>query len=845
MSSVPFARNERHRLMGLLLKIRVGVYGLIAIPVMAASEVDLGMRFIAAAILLVAAVAPFLVRRTGRYSGVRISAGIDAVMSFVLWVVLPGAAGLTLLVTIWTVGVVVFFSRRITANRFVVAVIALELAKVAFVLLAPETVTRTQDGLVWLVLGRAIAIGAAFLVMRALDEYFQRLSIAAETGSQRYQRLMDTAPTAFLVVNDGTIAYANTAASEFLGSAADDLVGAAFTDFIADDSKAQMTDRIGRAIDRLEPFTLAGVAMRDSSGEEMYADAAVMPIDFDSELAVQVALHDVSAQRKAETELLETKLNYRSFFERIPVALYRSRPNGEIIQANRALVELLGARSESELVGVNARSFYVDVGDRDHLTSILAERRIVVGYEARMRRTDGSEIWVRDTSRLIETDIGDIYEGAMVDVTGRRNIEDELWARAVQQEAAASIGQTALEGESIATVMRSVTETVARVLRTDGAVVLARDAAGSFVILGQSASMELSAASVSTLADRAHMTAAPVVVRSRQELAFTAPNLAADGVESAIAIMIPGTDIDFGTLLVLSNTERVFTSDDLNFLHSVANVLAAAVDRASAYGRLEELLRSKDAFVASVSHELRTPLTVVSGMALELNERWAELGTDELAEFTAMLVEQSQDMADLIEDLLVAARANIGNVTVVNEPIELDRQVRSVLASIAIPADRTISSQLAEGIVDADAIRVRQIVRNLITNAIRYGGPTIEVTMSSTAGTHVVEVIDDGPGIPAADRDRVFIAYERAHHAEGQPESVGLGLTVSRTLAELMGGSLTYRFDTRSVFRLELPRNAEQERAHHLARPVATEPRPRAEGAIGMGRIGVDVGVID
>ncbi len=830
--------------MGLLLKVRVAVYAFVMIPILAATEVDWWMRLVAAGILALAAGVPFVVRRGGRYSGVRLSAGIDVILAYVLWVVLPGAAGITLVVAIWAVGVVVFFSRRSTAYRFVGGVILLELSKIGFVVFAPEIVERGQQGLIWFIVARALAIAAAFMVMLALDTYYQRLSVAAETGSERYQRLMDSAPTAFLVVDAGIIAYANQAGALLLDSTQDELAGAPFDGFVVEAERGSISDRIARSVDRLEPFSIQDVGMVSAKGERLHVDAAATPIDFDTNLAVQIALHDVSAQRKAEDELVETRLNYRSFFERIPVALYRSRPNGEIIQANRALVDLLGARSESALVGVNARTFYADGTDRDHLTSMLSEQRVVVGYEAKMRRFDGTEIWVRDTSRMIDSDIGDIYEGAMVDVTGRRNIEDELWSRAVQQEAAASIGQTALEGKDMAAVMRSVTESVARVLRTDGAVALSRDPSAAFHILGQSAHLDLSAESVSALADRVHMTAAPVVLRSPQEIESVAPALASAGIESAVAVMIPGTDMDFGTLLVLSRSERVFTPDDLNFLHSVANVLAAAVDRASAYERLEELLRSKDAFVASVSHELRTPLTVVSGMALELSERWADLSAEEMAEFTLLLVEQSQDMSDLIEDLLVAARANIGNVTVVSEPIELERQVKSVVASINAPAGRRISTHLNRGIVDADAIRVRQIVRNLITNAIRYGGPNVDVVMSSTAGTHVVEVIDDGQGISLEDRDRVFIAYERAHHAEGQPESVGLGLTVSRTLAELMGGSLTYAFDGHSVFRLELSRNVEEERKLHSLRGPKVSPA-QAAGAVGVGRIGVDLGVAE
>jgi PAS domain S-box-containing protein len=844
MSSFLFARAERHHLVGVLLKVRGVVYGLGAVLLLLITAADLGYRLIAAGVLLVAACAPFMARLGGRFSGVRVSAAIDVAMSYVLWAVLPESAGLTLVLTIWSVGVVVFFSRGETAARFAVFAIVLELSKLGFIILGSENVELARPELAWLVVGRAVIIGASFVAMRSLDWYLRDVSVASETGSERYRRLMDSAPTAFLVISGGSIVYANRAAATLVGGTQSSLCALPFSELCAGNRASVILERLSRAEQWLEPSTLEGVTMHTAGGDDLIVDMAITPIDFDSQLAIQIALHDVSAQRRAETELQETKLNYRSFFERIPVALYRSRPTGEIIQANRALVELLGARSEAELLGRDAGSFYIDEADRAAFTGLLSSQRIVVGFESRMRRLDGVEIWVRDTSRLIDTDIGDVYEGALVDVTGRRTIEDELWSRAVQQEAAASIGQIALEGEDIAEVMRSVTETVGRVLHADGAIVLSRDPSMDFRVLGASIGIDPPVDALARLADRAHMTAAPVVLRAASDVEATAPALASHGVESAIAVMIPGKDIDFGTLCVISRAERPYTANDLNFLHSVANVLAAAVDRSSAYARLEELLRSKDAFVASVSHELRTPLTVVSGMALELNERWRHLEEDELGEFTTMLVEQSQDMADLIEDLLVAARANIGNVSVVKEPIELDRQVRSVLASTSAPEGRTLTADLRAGIVDADPIRVRQIVRNLLTNAIRYGGPNIRVEMSSTAGAHVVEVIDDGRGIPSEDRDRVFVAYERAHHTRGQPESVGLGLTVSRTLAEAMGGSLTYRFDDGSIFRLELPRDTGREREADAQRARRVADAGRANAA-GRGRVGVDVGAID
>ena len=846
MSSVLFARNERHRLMGMLMRFRALAYSVIGIPALMALSVDGTTRVILAGGLLACAVAPFIARIGDRFSGVRLSATIDAALSLFVWIAVPDAAAITLVLTIWTVAIVEFFSNRASANRFAAAIMTLELSKIVLVLVAPEDFPTDRRLQIMLIAGRTIAIGMSFLIMRGLDHYLQRLSLAAEEGADRYRRLMEAAPTAFAVLVDGTVRYANAAATSLLGAGGHAVEGARMMSLVHAESRDEVEDRIARAESRLEPVNLQGIRLASGDDEgPVIVDLAATPIDYGSELAIQVAIHDVTAQRRAESELQATRLNFRSFFERIPVALYRSRPGGEIIQANRALVELLGARSEAELIGRDASRFYVDPDDRVRLTGLLRERRVVVGFETRVERLDGEVIWVRDTTRLIESDIGEVFEGALVDVTARRTIEDELWTRAVQQEAAASIGQIALEVEDVAPVMRSVAETVARVLRSDGAIVLDRSEGGELVIAGQSSNVAVDATAVAAVADRAHMTAAPVVLRTAEEVRFAAPELADQGIASVIAVMIPGADIDFGTLIAVSRSEQVFTSEDLNFLHSVANVLAAAVDRASAKERLEELLESKDAFVASVSHELRTPLTVVTGMAIELSERWRGLSEDEMEEFTGMLVEQSQDMADLIEDLLIAARANVGNVAVRTEPVRLARHVESVLAGYRAENGRTITSSLHDGIVDADPIRVRQILRNLVTNAIRYGGANIEVSMSSTPGAHVVEVIDDGPGIPVDDRERIFEAYERAHTAIGQPGSVGLGLMVSRTLADLMGGSLTYRYDGRSRFRLELSRNLDAERArapHEDAMPAA-EPAP--EPSVGATRIGVDVGVVE
>ena len=106
----------------------------------------------------------------------------------------------------------------------------------------------------------------------------------------------------------------------------------------------------------------------------------------------------------------------------------------------------------------------------------------------------------------------------------------------------------------------------------------------------------------------------------------------------------------------------------------------------------------------------------------------------------------------------------------------------------------------------ADPSRVRQIVRNLLTNAIRYGGEDISVVVRSADGRSTICVCDNGKGIPLEQRDLVFEAYEQGRTDSPVSGSVGLGLNVSRRLARLMGGDLTYRYeDGISTFALSLP----------------------------------------
>ena len=169
-------------------------------------------------------------------------------------------------------------------------------------------------------------------------------------------------------------------------------------------------------------------------------------------------------------------------------------------------------------------------------------------------------------------------------------------------------------------------------------------------------------------------------------------------------------------------------------------------------------------------------------------------------------MEQSSDLTNIISDLLVAARADIRALEVASIPVNLRAQTTQVLESFERDqvAEIEVVGRSVQAVGDPD--RIRQVVRNLVSNAIKYGGDAIRLEVLNGATNAKVLVCDNGAPIPEDDRERIFQPYERAHDAHGLADSLGLGLAISRQLAQLMGGDLTYRhYNGEGIFEFALP----------------------------------------
>ncbi len=260
--------------------------------------------------------------------------------------------------------------------------------------------------------------------------------------------------------------------------------------------------------------------------------------------------------------------------------------------------------------------------------------------------------------------------------------------------------------------------------------------------------------------------------------------------------------------LSFTDTRRTAEWDavDLSVLPSIARMIGAYWTRTDTQERLQAVIDAKDEFVASVSHELRTPLTAVVGFTEELRESLESRSTKETFEIIEVVAEQARDVANIVEDLLVVTRLDSDSLVLAPEDVPIAEEIHKVVRvagmSIGVVLD---DSEPSSATVDPG--RFRQIIHNLFTNAIRYGGPTVRCSIETHGDVVRVVVTDDGPGIPEELWEQVFQPYQRSHTSAINPSSVGLGLTVSRRLARLMGGNLTYRYEAGlSTFELTVPK---------------------------------------
>lgn len=561
---------------------------------------------------------------------------------------------------------------------------------------------------------------------------------------------------------------------------------------------------------------------RRKDGTAFQAEIIAHPMEtYDRPDACLTIAHDVTGKLQALEKLRHSEERYRTLARVSPVGLFRTDRMGLCNYVNEHCILITGLSSE-ELEGRGWQSG-IHPDDR-HRVAAEWERTLALDIpfhaEYRFVRPDGKYAWVLGRALADRGPDGALigYVGTLTDITERKQAETLL---AVQKRTLAMVASGWALADVLAGLLQYVekesTGLQAGILLCDGD--SRRLAWASAPALPEELRNALDQAPVAAesgppgraAADRrlaacADIAAAEGWTRSRAEAE-------AAGYRSCTAVPIKGSHGSLlGVIVSFSRAPGEASAFDLKLLETASDLAGIAVERwrQEETGRLNQELseenrrileanRMKSEFMASMSHELRTPLNAIIGFSQLLIDRKVGAINGKQAEYLGDILDGGMHLLRLINDVLDLAKIESGKMQLFPEPVSVPRAIREVcdiLTPMALPKGIVfrIEADLAPETARLDSQKFKQVLYNLISNAIKFSGQGAQVRISATrgeVGELRLRVTDQGIGIRKEDIGKLFQEFQQldsgaARHFPG----TGLGLVITKKLVELHRGTV-------------------------------------------------------
>jgi PAS domain S-box-containing protein len=311
------------------------------------------------------------------------------------------------------------------------------------------------------------------------------------------------------------------------------------------------------------------------------------------------------------------------------------------------------------------------------------------------------------------------------------------------------------------------------------------------------------------------------------------------GIQSIlIAPMHAETSVNGGLALSVYSAPVFWSDDVIDYLRLAADLLSDILEQKrqegiierqttelrDAFAALEVSSRVKDEFLTTVSHELRTPLTTILGLSEALQMQPVNM-TDKQLRFIALIRESGDRLLELIEDILDVSEIEIGSMQLVIAPVTVDDVVHAALRVVRVRVQQKgqhLSAEIEPRtlVIDADGRRLRQMIVNLLTNAVKFtpdgGTIAVRVVVDDDPAFIRISIADSGIGISSEDRARLFTPFTRLdEQLTRRTGGAGLGLLLTRRLVEMHGGTIAVESTpgVGSTFTLRLPREQQTARS--------------------------------
>jgi len=628
--------------------------------------------------------------------------------------------------------------------------------------------------------------------MPANEQQFKNLVDVISRSQRNYRELIDSLDQAVFTISlEGEIRVANRRFAEILGEDFHTLMGHRIHEFIAapspEEAKVWLAGFLHTGLDH------GRLSLRlKRSGELRYFDCWVQVVAEDG-VATGISgwARDVTSQHQAE-------LRFNEFFESLREGIFFTTPDGQVLDANPALIRMLGFESKAELQVENFSKVYADPSQRDALIRELQSRGSVQDREVVLRRKDGSHVYCLASGFAIRDTFGRIVrlQGTFVDITERREIEKRL-----HQEQ----------------------EFVRHLIACFPDMIAVFDAAGRFTYVSPRVYEVLGAA--------------PAQFVGQAHLFGVHPDdqrMVAESFRQVMAGENPSTQMEFrarhadGTWRTLrASAGPLFDADQ-----KISGVVSSVRDITEAK-TFEQQLMQKEKFasmgqmMAGAAHELNNPLTAILGVSDLLRERAADDATRRQVE---IILQQARRAASIVQNLLALAvptgqkrlKVKVEDVVAkVTESHQKSLQQRNIMVDV------TVAGKLPE--VEGDPRLLGQVFANILLNAeqaissVRDKG-AVRISLSQAGNNLLVEFADDGPGIPREIVDKIYEPFFTTKRPGG---GSGLGLTICLGVIKDHGGRIEVQTSegAGATFRIFLPAIAEKRLEAPNSAPARRAPQ--------------------
>ncbi len=602
-----------------------------------------------------------------------------------------------------------------------------------------------------------------FIIVHDITEEIEGFILLEET-EKLYRSFVENMQEGLFMIKDGKLDYVNNSFARMLGYMPDELVGKNYLDLVADNSKQLVQERYEQRRRGEDVPNTYELSLIHKSGKIIIANLMVSLIELGGELFTFGTLIDITESHNYQKELKESELRYKSLFENNTVGMYRTTPDGRIEMANKAFVEMMGFDSVEEIISLNIEKgeLYADF-DKDRFMNLIEKDGIVTGFETKLIRKDGSEIFVRESAKAFYDEEGKIifYEGVIEDITQLKLSSKEYEMSEKKLNLLLDfIADPIFEISLLGTIIYS---------RNDSAL-------GKFYerenFSGQNISTLLPEDKKSELYDTLKEITGLIVQQKSIYYEWKNKDEA-----KFFQMRIMGYDAKTAIVVIRDITER------REYEKRIIETRK----------KFERANRMKQAFLIQITHEIRTPLYKLNNYLYMLKQSLGKYMTEKDLDYMRIIQHAGERITDTVESITKQAELTVHetelNKTKFNLYQEIKDRYLKLWEGLAIEKNLTFSykNNSTNPYVYCDIETTGLIFRNIVKNSFQYtSSGKVEIEFFDTDEGVKVKIQDTGIGIDKDFLEKVFEPFEQEEIGYTRSyDGIGLGLSIVKICAEL------------------------------------------------------------